>query len=283
MLGIDKDVKIQKCDINNYENVLRLISAENPDQIYNLAAQSSVGKSFSNPVDTIHSIVNGTLNILESCKKIQYEGNIFFAGSSEIFGQTEIAADISHKQNPTSPYAIAKQTSLNLVKLYREIHNIKCKTGILFNHESPLRGEHFVTHKIVSSAIQCKRNPNYKLELGNINISRDWGWAEEYVEAFQLMNSKNNDKDQIICTGKLTKLIDFISITFEKLGLNHNDHIIINQNNIRPKEINKSFGDPKPFYNKFKWKAEITINEIIDNLIEAKLKNRSIIDFQAPN
>ncbi len=279
MLGIDKDVQIQRCDINDSENILNIISNERPDQIYNLAAQSSVGVSFNNPEETINTIVNGTLNILESCKKIGYEGDIFFAGSSEIFGQTDIAADINHKHSPSSPYAIAKQSSFNLVKLYREIYNLQCKTGILFNHESPLRNERFVTHKIISGAIKCMKDRNHKLEMGNINIYRDWGWAEEYVEAVQLMNSRTNNNDHIICTGKLTKLRDFIAITFDKLNLNFHDHIIINPKYIRKKEIIRSFGDPAPFFNKFQWQTKLQISEIIDNLIEAKLKKGSIVNF----
>lgn len=270
-LGIEKDLEIKYCDLSNFKNLREIIVAENPDEIYNLAAQSSVGKSFRQPAETIESIVNGTLNLLEACKQIDYEGKLFFAGSSEIFGNTKVAANINHPQKPNSPYAIAKQTSLNLVKIYREIHNIKCNTGILFNHESPLRENKFVTQKIITGAIRCSKEKNYKLELGNLEISRDWGWAEEYVEAMQLITQSNTTKDHIICTGELTKLIDFISITFKKLNLNYNDHIIINRKNIRNADITQSFGDPEPFYNEFRWKAKLKIDEIIEKLIEDKV------------
>ncbi len=270
-LGIEKDLRVKSCDITDLINLRKLISQENPDQIYNLAAQSSVGRSFSNPSGAIESIANGTLNVLETCRQLKYSGKVFFAGSSEIFGNSDQAVNINHPQNPSSPYAIAKQTSFNLVKVYREIHRINCNTGVLFNHESPLRGNQFVTQKIISGAIKCSKNKNYKLELGNLGISRDWGWAEEYVEAIQILNNSDSNKDHIICTGKLTKLTDFLSIAFEKLDLNYKDHVVINKKNIRQTDIIQSFGNPEPFYDDFKWKASLKIDEIIEKLIEAKI------------
>ena len=276
ILGIEKDLQIKVCNLIDFEKLRKIILNENPDEIYNLAAQSSVGKSFTNPGETIESIVTGTLNILEACKQIKFEGKLFFAGSSEIFGNTEIAADINYRQSPISPYGIAKQTSLNLVKMYRKLHNLKCNTGILFTHESPLRGENFVTQKIISGAVECYKNRNHKLQLGNLDIYRDWGWAEEYVEAIQLMTVERNNEDHVICSGKLTSLSDFISMAFEKLNLNYKDHIIVSSEKIRKSDIYKSLGDPKPFYDQFKWKAKLTISEIIDNLIEDKLKSNKI-------
>ena len=272
-LGIEKDLQVKSCDISDLLNLRKLISEEYPDEIYNLAAQSSVGRSFTDPSGTIESIATGTLNLLETCKELKYRGNVFFAGSSEIFGNTIKPANLDHFQNPMNPYAIAKQASFNLVKLYRKLYGIKCNTGILFNHESPLRGSQFVTQKIISGAIKCSKNKNHKLELGNISISRDWGWAEEYVEAIQILNKSN--KDHIICTGQLTKLIDFISITFAKFNLNYNDHVVINEKDIRQTDIKQSFGNPEPFYNEFEWKAKLNIDEIIQRLIESKL----LIDF----
>ena len=274
VLGIQNDLEIKECNLMDFQNLRKLIATEDPNEIYNLAAQSSVGKSFTNPIETIESIANGTLNILEACRQIKYEGKLFFAGSSEIFGNTEIAAGINHQQRPMSPYGIAKQTSFNLVKVYRELHNLKCQTGILFNHESPLRGKNYVTMKIILGAVECYRNRNHKLKLGNLNIHRDWGWAAEYVEAIQLMNMESNNTDQVICSGRLTSLNEFVSMTFEKLDLNYQDHIIISSDNIRKSDIFKSFGDPKPFYDQFQWKAKLKISEIIDNLIEEQLKQK---------
>ena len=149
-LKIDEDVQIEEGEITDNDLLTKLIESHNPVEIYNLAAQSSVGKSFAYPKETFQSIVSATINILEVSKKINYNGQLFFAGSSEIFGNTIKKADLNHKQDPYSPYAIAKQTSLNLVRMYREQHNLNCATGILFNHESPLRQKKFITQKIIS-------------------------------------------------------------------------------------------------------------------------------------
>ena len=272
LLGIDKKaITIVKGDIKDSKIVRKLIENFKPCEIYNLAAQSSVGKSFKDPQNTISSIVEGTINILEVCKSIDFEGNIFFAGSSEIFGHTERPASLQHSQDPKSPYAIGKQSSFNLVKIYRDIYNLNCVTGILFNHESPLRQTYFVTHKIISGAIQCLHNKSHIIELGNIDIERDWGWAEEYIDAMQLMNRSNKHKDQIICTGKLTKLMRFIEITFKKLNLNWEDHIRTNQINIRSNDILKSYGNPKQMKIDTGWEAKIDIEELIEKLIESKI------------
>ncbi len=273
LLGINKDIEIKNFDIRDFRLLSKLIEIINPDEIYNLAGQSSVGKSFIEPVETIESIVNGTLNILEVCRKLNYSGNIFFAGSSEIFGHTSTPAGINHKQQPCNTYGIGKQASLNLVKIYREIHNLRCQTGILFNHESPLRNENFVTQKIISIAVKCTKTKTTKLKIGNIQIERDWGWAEEYMEGIHLMTRKDLVKDQVICTGKLTSLKEFINITFKKLDLNYKDFIEITPQYFRGKEIMKSFGDPKILEKDLNWKPKIFIEEIIENLIDYKLKS----------
>ncbi len=272
-IGIERDILIEIGSITNMKTVSKLIERFKPNEIYNLAAQSSVGKSFYDPVDTIESIVNGTLNILEVSRKLNYDGNIFFAGSSEIFGNTETRADINYKQEPINPYAIGKQASLNLVKMYRDIYGIKAVTGILFNHESYLRDNKFITHKIISGAIKCSKDKSHRIEIGNINISRDWGWAEEYVEAIQLITKADKIKEQIICTGRLTSLEDFIEIVFKKLNLNWKDYININKNYFRKKDIAKSYGNPDQLEKDLNWKAKISVEESIERIIESKLKD----------
>jgi GDPmannose 4,6-dehydratase len=272
-LGIAKEFEIKKADIKNSNEIENLISYCQPETIFNLAAQSSVGKSINQPIDTIEGIVNGTLNLLEVSRKINYTGKIFFAGSCEMFGNTEIKADIHHKQNPMSPYGIAKQTSFNLVKLYREIHSLKCVTGVFFNHESHLRNESFVTQKIVKSAYEIKNNRQKKLKLGNIDIIRDWGWAPEYIEAVQLITNSPNLKDHIICSGVSNSLKIFIEKVFNAYGLNWHEHIEIDKNFLRQNEIKSSYGDPNPLYKDLGWKAKVDLDSIIVNLI--KLSNRN--------
>ena len=270
ILGIEKDIRTIKCDITNFNEVSYLIEKYQPNEIYNLAAQSSVGKSFEYPQETFKSIVDVTLNLLEVCRQIDFKGNLFFAGSSEIFGHTKSGANIKHKQQPVSPYGIAKQTSFNLVKLYRNLYDLKCITGVLFNHESPLRSKNFVTQKIITEALLCQKNKSHKLKLGNINIERDWGWAEEFVEGYQLMNRSLHLKDQILCTGKSTKLKKFVRIVFKKLDLNWRDYVVVDSDFFRKGEIQKSYGDPNQIKNDLNWEAKISLETIIEKLIDFK-------------
>ena len=272
-LGIEKDMIQVKGDITNPKDIDNLISKYQPDVIYNFAAQSSVGKSFSCPQETIESIVKGTLNVLETAKNLNFQGKVFFAGSSEIFGETKKAATLNSLHNPQSPYAIAKQTSFNLVKLYREQYGINCISGILFNHESPNRSDNFVTQKIVSGAINCSRDQSHEITLGNLDISRDWGWAEEYVEGIQLITNSNKVKDHIICTGTLTTLKRFIEITFNKLDLNWKDHIKSSKKLFRKSDILRSYGNPSQLKKDLNWKPIINIEEIIEKLIEGYIEN----------
>tara|TARA_Y100001968_G_scaffold112514_1_gene101963 strand:+ start:930 stop:1886 length:957 start_codon:yes stop_codon:yes gene_type:complete len=272
-LGIEQAIRINKGDIKDIRSITNSIEKFNPSIIYNLAAQSSVGKSFIFPVETIESITNGTINLLEAARKIDYQGPIFFAGSSEIYGNTKRKATIDSAQRPRSPYGISKQASYNLVKMYREIHNLNCMTGVLFSHESQLRDNEFVTQKVISGAVNSSKDKSSKIHLGNLNFSRDWGWAEEYVEGIQIIANAKKIDDHIICTGVLTKFTDFINIAYKKFNLNWQDHIIQDKKMIRKKDICQSFGDPKPLEEQLNWKACIFIEEIIEKLIENKLKD----------
>ena len=258
-------------DIQKYNDVVEAIDYSSADEIYCLAAQSSVGNSFKNPLDTIKSNTLGTLNILEACRALNYQGRIFFAGSSEIFGHQVSPIDLESKMNPKSPYAISKHASQNLVTLYRESYDLKAITGILFNHESQYRDQRFITQKIIMGAIRSQYDKNYTLQIGNINIERDWGWAEEYVEAIQLITRANQFRDYIVCTGKKTSLKDFIEKVYDKLNLDWQEHVVVDKNLFRPNDIRVSWGNPDKLFNDLGWKATIFIDEIIDKLIEAKL------------
>ena len=269
-LGIDPDSFSIPLDIRSYSNVLNIISTYLPNEIYNLAAKSSVGKSFEHPYETIQINTIGTLNILEACKKINFKGRIFFAGSSEIFGSNNHAANINTSRNAMSPYAVSKVASQNLVKMYRETYGLNAVTGVLFNHESKLRDEKFIIPKIIKAARESVKKPNHIIRVGNINIERDWGWAEEYVEAMQFMTRAKEISDQVICTGKKTSLEYVIRRIFEKYNLNWKDHVVIDKNLFRPNDIITSFGDPNQTFQNIGWKATIFIEEIIDNLIKLK-------------
>ena len=263
-LGINKSFEIKKLGVeNDLFSFQKIIEFYNPIEIYNLSAQSSVAVSFQDPYRSIKSIYHKTLILLEAARKIEFEGNIFFAGSSEIFGETDIGADINYPRNPKSPYALAKEASMTLVQQYREIYGLNCMTGVLFNHESELRSDKFVIPKIIKGAINSKKNSNYKLSLGNINISRDWGWAEDYVEAMQIITRAKEKKDYVICTGKLISLKELIQQVFTKLDLNWKDYVVLEKEFERPYDILQSYGNPQALKEELGWENKKNIDDII--------------------
>ena len=274
-INIDREIEIIELSLNNQEFLKNIIEVQMPHEIYHLSAQSSVGKSFLKTNETFDSIISSTINILEACRAFNLEQRCFFAGSSEIFGNTKQAATINTSKDLRSPYAIGKDFCLNLVKFYRENYHINCVTGILFNHESPLRNENYVTHKIITGAVKSSLDKNHKIQLGNINISRDWGWAEEYIEAIQLIVREKKQNDHIICTGKLTSLIDFINMAYSMMNLNWEDHVLIDDSLKRKNDINISFGNPNELEKSLNWKAKINIEEIIQKLLKTKIEEFS--------
>jgi len=270
-LGIIGEVEFVTASITDFREVLELINQYNPDEIYNLAAQSSVALSFKQPLDTFDGIINGSINLLEVLRFIGYGGRVYFAGSSEIFGNVQTPADIASPRWPRSPYAIAKDASFNAVKVFREAYQLNCVTGILFNHESPLRPESFVTRKIILGALRCKRSPDHKLELGDLSVSRDWGWAEEYIEAMQLILRAPVLSDQVICTGRAETLQYFVEKTFLELSLNWRDHVVTNSKFRRPSDIQFSIGNPSAMLQQCGWQAQRDIDGVISSLLEAEL------------
>ncbi len=270
-IGIKQVCKIEKLNLTHIKETANLIEEYAPSEIYNFSAQSSVGLSFTRPVETLNSIVDTTRTLLEAARIVKFPGRIFFAGSSEIYGETKTGVKIDDKQNPKNPYGLAKQQSLGLVDLYREIYGIKCITGILFNHESPIRPTKFVTSKIINGAIKSLKDKNFKLHLGNKAIRRDWGWAEEYVDAMQLILRAPLLKNQIVCTGISTSLKDFVEKSFNKLDLDYRNFVEFKKDLVRPIEIQESFGDPSALEKELGWKASVLIDEIIEKLLEAKL------------
>ncbi len=273
-LGIEKDVELIFRDMTELNFFIKIIDQYSPDEIYNLASQSSVGLSFSQPITAIESIILITIKLLEACREISYTGRVFFAGSSEIFGNTEQGADIQHLQNPQSPYAIAKQTSFNLVKMYREIFSLKCMSGVLFNHESNLRSDVFVTQKIIKAAKKISKDKSIKLRLGNIDVIRDWGWAPEYIEAMQIITNSTNINDHVICTGEAHTLKDYISKVFSFFELEWQDHVVLDKKLFRSNEILKSYGNPEPLLNELGWKAKISFSMVVNNMISGSIATK---------
>jgi GDPmannose 4,6-dehydratase len=271
-LGIKDKVKLISINIFDFRSTLHTIKKIKPDEIYNLAGQTSVGLSFEQPVETLESISIGTLNILEAIRFIELPIKFYSAGSSESFGDIgDMVANEETAFRPRSPYGVAKATSFWEVANYREAYNLFVCTGILFNHESPLRPERFVTKKIVSTACRIHSGSVEKLILGNIDIERDWGYAEEYVEAMWMMLQQNEPEDFVIATGKTNSLRSFINEVFSLLGLNAEDHIVIDKSLFRPTDLRIGRSNPSKAYYKMGWKAKFTMEDVVKKMVEDEL------------
>lgn len=271
-LKIADQVKTISMSLTDFRSVLQAISEVQPDEIYNLAGQSSVGLSFNQPVDTFESIALGTINLLESIRFINAKIRFYNAGSSECFGDTgNDAADENTAFRPTSPYAIAKAAATWQVDLYRKAYGLYAVTGILFNHESPLRPERFVTKKIVTAVCRIANGSDEKLELGNIDIRRDWGWAPEYVDAMWRMLNIDQPENFIIATGQTQSLRDFLRIAFEVMNLDWRNHTVINHSLIRPSDPVEIKGLPNKASQYLSWRPKVKGSELVVMLVKNKI------------
>ena len=272
-LGIFEQLEVKSMSLNDFRSVLQILSEIKPDEIYNLAGQSSVGLSFDQPVETYESISIATLNLLEVIRFLQLPTRLYNASSSECFGNTDgVAATEKTPFHPRSPYAVAKATAFWQVSNYREAYDIFACSGILFNHESPLRPTRFVTRKIVKTACRIAQGSKEKLVLGNIHIQRDWGWAPEYIEAMYLMLQKKEPDDYIIATGKTVKLSRFIEQVFTTLDLNWEEHVETSSSFIRPTDIDSSIANPEKALNQLGWKAKYSVVDVARKLVEAEIR-----------
>ncbi|WP_020596967.1 GDP-mannose 4,6-dehydratase [Spirosoma panaciterrae] len=262
-LGIQQDVHLVSINIHDFRSVLQSLLKIRPDEVYNLAGQSSVGLSFDQPVETLESISVGTLNLLESIRFSELPIRFYNAGSSECFGDTgATAADENTPFRPRSPYGVAKAAAFWQVANYREAYQLHASTGILFNHESPLRPERFVTQKIVSTARRIANGSQEKLTLGNIDIARDWGWAPDYIEAMWLMLQQDQADDYVIATGQTNKLRDFIDVVFGTLGLQWEDHVRSDSTLFRPTDIAEGHANPQKALRNLNWEAKHKMEEV---------------------
>jgi GDPmannose 4,6-dehydratase len=273
-LGVEKEVQIVSLSINDFRSVLQNLLKIKPDEVYNLAGQSSVGLSFEQPVETLESVSVGTLNLLEAIRFSNLPIRFYNAGSSECFGDTgSAAADEMTPFRPRSPYGVAKAAAFWQVANYREAYQLHASTGILFNHESPLRPERFVTQKIVATARRIAQGSNEMLTLGNINIARDWGWAPDYVEAMWLMLQQDQADDYVIATGHTTKLRDFIRIVFESVGLNWEDYVRSDESFFRPTDIAEGHANPDKARQKLGWSAQHKMEDVARLMVEEGFPN----------
>ena len=280
--GADGRVRMHTVVLTDFRSVLHGITAAEPDEIYNLAGQSSVGLSFDTPIETLDGIVVGTLNILECLRFLKSRARFFNAASSESFGdiQGRPAGEDTAFQ-PRSPYGVAKAAAYWIVRNYREAYDLFACSGILFNHESPLRPARFVTRKIVRTAVEIAQGRAQDLTLGNLDISRDWGWAPEYVEAMRLMLQMEQAQDFVIATGRPSTLGEFVGRAFARLGLDAGTHVRSDPALHRPLDLSYSVGDPGRIAEVLGWRARTAMPQVVDRLVDAELDRLGGLDRPA--
>lgn len=271
MLGIRGDVRVESMAMNDFRSVLQVLNQARPDEVYNLAGQSSVALSFEQPVETLESITVGTLNMLESIRFLNREIRFYSAGSSECFGNTgELAADEDTPFHPRSPYAVAKAAAFWEVANYREAYGLYACSGILYNHESPLRPERFVTQKIVRAACRIAAGQKQKLKLGNLSVQRDWGWAPEYVDAMWRMLQQDTADDYLIATGETSRLEDFVAQAFRQVGLDWREYVECDPALLRPMDLGGGLANPVKAKESLGWTAKSKMKDVVRQMVEVE-------------
>lgn len=264
-------------DVLDYSSLHSIINKIRPEEIYNLAAQSHVRISFDMPIYTAHATGLSTLNLLEAVRNVDTSIKIYQASSSEMFGNN-IDSDGYQREttqmNPVSPYGCAKVYSYNITRNYRNSYGIYISNGILFNHESPRRGTNFVTNKVVKEAVKIKLGRSNELQLGNLNATRDWGHAKDYVEAMWLILQQPKADDFVCSTGVSHSVKDLVEYVFGKLELNWNDYVKTNDKFLRPEELEHLKGDCTKLKNATGWKPKYTFETMLDEMIEWWLNNQ---------
>lgn len=271
-LGIRDRVEVISMSPVDFRSTLQAVASAQPDEIYNLAGQSSVRMSFDQPVETFESIVVGVINLLEAVRLLKAPIRMYNAGSSEMFGNTGgVPANEDTVFRPCSPYGIAKATSFWQVSQYRDAYGIHCCTGILFNHESPLRPERFVTQKIVAAACRIAAGEADSLQLGDLSVQRDWGWAPEYVVAMHRMLQCERAADLVIATGHTSSLQDFVREAFAAAGLDWQRHVSFEPSLVRPTELECGRADPSRARELIGWSARHRMPDVARMMVEARV------------
>ncbi|HYN80877.1 MAG TPA: GDP-mannose 4,6-dehydratase [Gemmatimonadaceae bacterium] len=270
-LGLLDSVRLESLTITDFRSVLQALRRVRPDEVYNLAGQSSVGLSFDQPVETLESISVGTLNLLEAIRFTDRPVRFYNAGSGECFGDTREPADEQTAFRPRSPYAVAKSAAHWEVANYADAYGLYACTGILFNHESPLRAERFVTKKIVAAACRISRGSGERLQLGDLSVQRDWGWAPEYVEAMWKMLQQDAPATYVIATGKSHTLAEFVARAFAEVGLDWQDHVDVDRRLFRPADINFARANPALARERLGWSARAHMHDVVHMMMAAEL------------
>jgi GDPmannose 4,6-dehydratase len=267
-------------DLLDYTSLLKVIMDVDPHEIYNLAAMSHVAVSFNMPVFTIQTNSVGTLNLLEIIRQLKPDIKFYQASSSEMFGNSvddDGIQRLTTPMNPVSPYGCSKLLAYSIVRNYRNAYKLHAANGILFNHESPRRGSNFVTNKVVKSAVEIKLGKRDILELGNLDSYRDWGHSKDYVRAIHQITNHEKADDFIVATGETRSVRELCKHVFERLDMNYEDHVKVNQKFVRPEELKYLKGDTSKMKNVFGWEPEYTFESMLDEMINSwsvKLTNK---------
>ncbi len=275
-LGIERDVTLIDGDLADVSSLTRALESSQATEVYNLAAQSFVGASWSQPLLTAQVTGMGVANLLEAVRQVNPQARFYQASTSEMFGliQAERQSETTPFY-PRSPYGVAKLYGHWLTVNYRESFGMHASSGILFNHESPLRGIEFVTRKVTDAVARIKAGQQKELRLGNIDAKRDWGFAGDYVKAMWLMLQQDKPDDYVIATGRTTTVRDMVEIAFRHVGLNYEDHVVIDPAFFRPAEVDVLLGDPAKAERQLGWKAETPLEDLICMMVEADLRRVS--------
>lgn len=274
-LGIDKKILLEECDLTDIPSIISLLNKYKPDELYNLAAQSSVGLSFEQPIGTITFNTISVLNLLESIRLVNKNIRFYQASSSEMYGKVNsLPITEDSPMHPLSPYAISKASAYWLVVNYRESYGLFASNGVLFNHESYLRTDNFFLKKVIKTSIQIKMGLVEKLRVGNIDIKRDFGYSPEYVKAMWLVLQHDSPDDFLICSGKSVSLRDIIYYVFDKLQIPQTC-LISDDSLFRPTDIRDIYGDNSKAKRKLKWDYDYHFFDVIDLLIDEESKNLS--------
>ena len=258
-------------DSGDASSLWKLLYSIRPDEIYNLAAQSHVRVSFDIPEYTADITAIGALRLLEGLRETGVKARYYQASSSEMFGSAPPPQSENTRFHPRSPYACAKLFAHHCTVNYRESYNMFACGGILFNHESPRRGETFVTRKIANAAARIKRGLQDKLYMGNLDAKRDWGYAPEYVEAMWLMLQQDEPEDFVIGTGETHTVREFLELSFAHLGLDWRDHVEIDSRYLRPAEVEALQADPSQARTRLNWRHRVTFPELVKLMVNAEM------------
>lgn len=273
-LGVAEEVELIEANLLDLSNIIRIIEKHKPDEIYNLAAQSSVGLSFDQPIGTLEFNIISIANILEAARIVNSSTRIYQSSSSEMYGNVNkkyLPITENFVIHPASPYAISKASAHWISINYREAYKLFVACGILFNHESVLRRQNFVTKKIITSAMKIKNGEQKELRVGNIDINRDWGYAPEYVTAMWKMLSVESPDDYIICTGEPHSLKEFIYTVFNKLELEPEKFVVSDPELFRPVELETIYGNPAKAKLKLNWKYNLSFDQLVEKLIQDEI------------